>query len=111
VSEHVDAAAAWIYRGVWASVVGFFKVPAHPPTLPAHGGAFAMTVHKAQGSEAGVVWLLLPRQDARPLSRELLYTAVTRARNALHVCADEAVLRAALARHAIRVSGLARRLR
>jgi membrane protein YdbS with pleckstrin-like domain len=38
VSEHVDAAAAWIYRGVWASVVGFFKVPAHPPTLPAHGG-------------------------------------------------------------------------
>jgi len=83
----------------------------HPSTLPAHGGAFAMTVHKAQGSEAGVVWLLLPRQDARPLSRELLYTAVTRARNALHVCADEAVLRAALARHAIRVSGLARRLR
>ena len=83
----------------------------HPSTLPAHGGAFAMTVHKAQGSEAGVVWLLLPRQDARPLSRELLYTAVTRARSQLHVCADEAVLRAALARHAIRVSGLARRLR
>jgi len=83
----------------------------HPSTLPAHGGAFAMTVHKAQGSEAGVVWLLLPRQDARPLSRELLYTAVTRARRELHVCADEAVLRAALARHAIRVSGLARRLR
>jgi exodeoxyribonuclease V alpha subunit len=83
----------------------------HPSTLPAHGGAFAMTVHKAQGSEAGVVWLLLPRQDARPLSRELLYTAVTRARSELHVCASEAVLRAALARHAIRVSGLARRLR
>ena len=38
MSEHVDAAAAWIYRGVWASVVGFFKVPAHPPTLPVHGG-------------------------------------------------------------------------
>ena len=83
----------------------------HPSTLPAHGGAFAMTVHKAQGSEAGVVWLLLPRQDARPLSRELLYTAATRARSELHVCADETVLRAALARHAIRVSGLARRLR
>lgn len=37
MSEHVDAAAAWIYRGVWASIVGLFKVPAHPPTLPARG--------------------------------------------------------------------------
>jgi len=37
VSEHVDAAAAWIYRGVWASVVSLFKVPVHPPTLPARG--------------------------------------------------------------------------
>jgi membrane protein YdbS with pleckstrin-like domain len=37
VSEHVDAAAAWIYRGVWASLVSLFKVPAHPPTLPARG--------------------------------------------------------------------------
>ena len=82
----------------------------HPSTLPAHGGAFATTVHKAQGSEADVVWLLLPRQDARALSRELLYTAATRARRELHVCASEAVLRAALARHAVRVSGLQRRL-
>ncbi|WP_206861888.1 exodeoxyribonuclease V subunit alpha [Lysobacter changpingensis] len=83
----------------------------HPASLPAHGGAFAMTVHKAQGSEFDTVWLLLPRQDARTLSRELLYTGVTRARRELHVCAGEAVLRAALARHAARVSGLARRLR
>jgi membrane protein YdbS with pleckstrin-like domain len=37
VSGHVDAAAAWIYRGVWASIVALFKVPAHPPTLPAVG--------------------------------------------------------------------------
>ncbi|GAB3339536.1 exodeoxyribonuclease V subunit alpha [Marilutibacter aestuarii] len=82
----------------------------HPATLPAHTGAFAMTVHKAQGSEFDNVWLQLPRQDARPLSRELLYTALTRARRELHLCADEAVLRATLARHAHRVSGLARRL-
>jgi exodeoxyribonuclease V alpha subunit len=40
----------------------------------------------------------------------LLYTAITRARDALHVCANEAVLLAALARSATRVSGLARRL-
>ena len=83
----------------------------HPSALPAHGGAFAMTVHKAQGSEFDSVWLLLPRQDARTLSRELVYTALTRARRAVHLCAGETALRAALARHAVRVSGLARRLR
>jgi membrane protein YdbS with pleckstrin-like domain len=37
VTRQVDAAAAWIYRGVWASVVGFFKVPQEPSTLPAAG--------------------------------------------------------------------------
>ena len=37
MSGHVDAAAAWIYRGVWASVVALFRVPPHPPTLPAAG--------------------------------------------------------------------------
>ncbi|RPE80175.1 DNA helicase/exodeoxyribonuclease V alpha subunit [Vulcaniibacterium tengchongense] len=83
----------------------------HPAALPAHAGAFAMTVHKAQGSEFDAVWLLLPRQDARTLSRELVYTGLTRAREALHLCAGEAVLRAALARRAERVSGLAWRLR
>ncbi|MDR7100190.1 exodeoxyribonuclease V alpha subunit [Lysobacter niabensis] len=83
----------------------------HPAALPQHGGAFAMTVHKAQGSEYDTVWLQLPRQDARTLSRELVYTALTRARRAVHVCASEAVLRAALTRHAQRVSGLAWRLK
>lgn len=82
----------------------------HPAALPAHGGAFATTVHKAQGSEFDDVWLLLPAQDARSASRELLYTAVTRARRSVHVCASDAVLRAALARHAQRISGLAARL-
>ncbi|MEG3790846.1 exodeoxyribonuclease V subunit alpha [Lysobacter sp. CCNWLW3] len=83
----------------------------YPAALPAHAGAFAMTVHKAQGSEFDRVWLQLPRADARSLSRELLYTGMTRARRELHLCASEAVLRAALSRHAMRVSGLAARLR
>jgi exodeoxyribonuclease V alpha subunit len=82
----------------------------HPSALPAHGGAFAMTVHKAQGSEFDSVWLLLPRQDARALSRELLYTAITRARTSVHLCAGETALRATLSRHAQRVSGLSARL-
>jgi len=85
--------------------------PFHPSALPAHGGAFAMTVHKSQGSEFDSVWLQLPRQDARPLSRELIYTGLTRARRELHLAASEAVLRQALSRHAARVSGLAWRLR
>ncbi|MBU8977117.1 exodeoxyribonuclease V subunit alpha [Lysobacter sp. MMG2] len=95
---------AW-FAGGSDGVRGF-----HPASLPAHTGAFAMTVHKAQGSEFDAVWLLLPRQDARTLSRELLYTGVTRARSELHLCASEPVLRAALVRHASRVSGLAWRL-
>jgi len=96
---------AW-FAGGDEGVRGF-----HPASLPAHTGAFAMTVHKAQGSEFDTVWLLLPRHDARSLSRELVYTALTRARRELHVCAGETVLRAAVARHAARVSGLAWRLR
>ena len=82
----------------------------HPSALPAHDSAFAVTVHKAQGSEFDNVCVLLPRQDARTLSRELLYTAITRARQQLHLCTSETVLRATLARHVARVSGLARRL-
>ena len=82
----------------------------HPAALPAHESAFAMTVHKAQGSEFDAVWLQLPRSDSRVLSRELLYTGLTRARSALHVAGSAEVIGAALARHARRVSGLAWRL-
>jgi exodeoxyribonuclease V alpha subunit len=82
----------------------------HPAALPAHASAFAMTVHKAQGSEFDSVWLQLPMADTRVLSRELVYTALTRARSALHVLGPAAVIEAALARHAQRVSGLAHRL-
>jgi exodeoxyribonuclease V alpha subunit len=95
---------AWFGSG--GDVRGF-----HPAALPDHGGAFAMTVHKAQGSEFDTVWLLLPRHDARTLSRELVYTAITRARSRLHLCGGEQALHAALSRHAVRVSGLAARLR
>ena len=84
--------------------------PFHPAALPAHESAFAMTVHKAQGSEFDEVWLQLPRRDNRVLSRELLYTGVTRARHALHLAGSSDVIEAALSRHASRWSGLAQRL-
>lgn len=96
---------AWFEGDGDGQVRGF-----HPAALPAHESAFAMTVHKAQGSEFDTVWLQLPTRDARVLSRELLYTGITRARRALHLAASEAVIRSALARHAARISGLAWRL-
>ncbi|WP_115552358.1 AAA family ATPase [Xanthomonas arboricola] len=96
---------AWFEGDGDGQVRGF-----HPAALPAHESAFAMTVHKAQGSEFDDVWLQLPTRDARVLSRELLYTGITRARRALHLAGSEAVIRAALARHAARISGLAWRL-
>ncbi|MFC7301479.1 exodeoxyribonuclease V subunit alpha [Cognatiluteimonas weifangensis] len=82
----------------------------HPAALPAHDSAFAMTVHKAQGSEFDEVWLLLPAHDSRVLSRELVYTAITRARRELHVAGSAEVIAAALGRHASRWSGLGWRL-
>src|SRR5690606_25470237 len=82
----------------------------HPAALPAHDSAFAMTVHKAQGSEFDTVWLLLPTRLNRVLSRELVYTGITRARRELHLAAGDGVLRDALSRHASRWSGLGWRL-
>jgi len=96
---------AWFDGNGSGQVRGF-----HPAALPAHESAFAMTVHKAQGSEFDEVWLQLPIRDARVLSRELLYTGITRARRALHLAGSETVIGSALARHAARISGLAWRL-
>jgi exodeoxyribonuclease V alpha subunit len=70
----------------------------------------AMTIHKSQGGQAGEVTVLLPPEDSRLLSRELLYTAVTRARTKIRVVGSEAGVRAALARRAVRATGLRQRL-
>ncbi len=71
----------------------------------------AMTIHKSQGSQADEVTVLLPPEDSRLLSRELFYTAVTRAKEKIRVVGPEASVRAAVQRRAVRASGLARRLR
>ena len=77
--------------------------------------AFAMTVHKAQGSEFDAVTLILPELDAVQLEkiglhRALIYTAVTRAKSSLVICATEAALAHGLQTMARRNSGLAERL-
>jgi exodeoxyribonuclease V alpha subunit len=72
--------------------------------------AYAMTVHKAQGSEYDDVALLLPETPIPLLSRELLYTALTRSRRAVVVCGSPGVLVAGAARPLVRSSGVADKL-
>jgi exodeoxyribonuclease V alpha subunit len=82
-----------------------------PNALPQHESAFAITIHKSQGSEyADVAVLLPPDADNRILSRQLLYTAVSRARSRVELWASDAVLRAALAHPIERQGGLRERL-
>lgn len=71
----------------------------------------AMTIHKSQGSQADEVTVLLPSEDSRLLTRELFYTAVTRAKRAVRVVGSAAEVRAAIDRQAVRATGLGPRLR
>lgn len=71
----------------------------------------AMTIHKSQGSQAQEVTVLLPDQESRLLTRELFYTAVTRAKSTVRVVGSEAAVRGAIERRVVRASGLAERLR
>jgi exodeoxyribonuclease V alpha subunit len=77
-----------------------------PARLPAHETVFAMTVHKAQGSEFEEVVLVLPPRPSPVLTRELLYTGVSRARGRVLVVGTASVLRAAVAERVQRASGL-----
>jgi exodeoxyribonuclease V alpha subunit len=70
----------------------------------------AMTIHKSQGSQADEVTVLMPTGDSRLLTRELLYTAVTRAKDKVRVIGSEASVRAAIERRAVRATGLRLRL-
>lgn len=72
--------------------------------------AHAMTVHRSQGSQFHEVTVLLPEEDSRILTRELLYTAVTRAKELVRVVGTEDAVRAAVTRRAQRATGLAGRL-
>jgi len=77
-----------------------------PLQLPEHETAYAMTVHKSQGSEFDRVLLLLPDRESPVLSRELLYTAITRARKRVEVWGTENILRFMINNPTRRTSGL-----
>jgi len=81
-----------------------------PPRLPPHETVFAMTVHKSQGSEFDAVAVVLPDASSPLLSRELLYTAVSRARQSVTLFAAPDALAVAVGRRAERAGGLGRRL-
>ncbi|CAN7421098.1 AAA family ATPase [Trinickia sp. LjRoot230] len=81
-----------------------------PAALPPHDTAFALTVHKSQGSEFDAAALVLPASASRVMSRELVYTAVTRARAAVRIVGARAVLADAISAPTRRDSGLAARM-
>lgn len=77
-----------------------------PCRLPPHETVYAMTVHKSQGSEFERLLLIIPPFDSQLLTREILYTGLTRARKALEVWCNEEIFVAAVARQISRRSGL-----
>jgi exodeoxyribonuclease V alpha subunit len=82
-----------------------------PRALPAHESAWAITIHRSQGSEYHDVAVLLPPDpDNRVLTRELVYTAISRAKNHAEIWTTDDSLRAALARPIRRQGGLRERL-
>ncbi len=84
---------------------GIQRVPLH--ALPKHELGYALTVHKAQGSEYSHVDLILPAADSPLLNRALLYTAITRARNTLTLIGTPEALSRGLETNPIRMNGLA----
>jgi len=82
-----------------------------PSQLPPHETAFAMTVHKSQGSEFRHVAVVLPDEQSPVLSRELLYTGITRARDTVILVGRQPAIEAAVRRAGNRLSGLRDRIR
>jgi exodeoxyribonuclease V alpha subunit len=102
--------AAGVLQVLFADDRGGFRAIA-PVRLPEHETAFAMTVHKSQGSEFEELLLVLPAETNRILTRELLYTAVTRARERLTLVANATVVANTIETATKRVSGLLARVR
>ncbi len=82
-----------------------------PARLPAYTTAFAMTVHKSQGSEFNTVALVLPPQKTALLSRNLIYTGITRAKKKIELWGEASLLAGAIESAPVRYSGLADALR
>jgi len=91
---------------VWFQMPDGSVKSVQPSRLPDHETAWAMTVHKSQGSEFDHAALILPQQMSPVVTRELVYTAITRARRRLSLYSDESVLAQAVTTRTERRSGL-----
>ncbi len=92
-------------RVVFPRQGSYLSLPAD--ALPSHELGFALTVHKSQGSEYGQVFLVFPPSGARKLlTKELVYTGITRAKDLVVLCATRAVLKMAVDRKCFRESGI-----
>ncbi|WP_280395473.1 exodeoxyribonuclease V subunit alpha [Nocardia brasiliensis] len=80
----------------------------HPTQFPAVVTVFAMTIHRSQGSQYDTVSVVLPEPESTLLTRELLYTAITRARRHVRIIGTDESIRAGIARRVLRASGLSR---
>ena len=101
----IQADAAGELRAVFPAPDGSLR-SFLPGRLPEHETVYAMTVHKSQGSEFDKVLLVLPEDDSPVLTRELIYTAVTRARQRVEILGREDVFLTAVSRKITRTSGL-----
>ncbi len=77
-----------------------------PLRLPSHETVYAMTVHKSQGSEFDALLMILPDSGSAILTRELVYTGLTRARRQVTLWADDEILKTAVRARISRRSGL-----
>jgi exodeoxyribonuclease V alpha subunit len=82
-----------------------------PSRLPHCETVYAMTIHKSQGSEFEAVLILLPEAVNPVLSKELLYTGITRAKQTVRLVCSETIFRATAAQKVVRVGGLASALK
>ena len=80
----------------------------HPASLAAVQTVYAMTIHRSQGSQYRTVSVVLPPEESVLLTRELLYTAITRAQETVRLLGTEASVRAGVGRQVLRASGLRR---
>lgn len=99
--EDADGRLRVHFEGLDGAVRSF-----HPARLPPCETVFAMTVHKSQGSEFDEVVLMLPTRGSRILTRELVYTGITRAKARATIVSDETVLADAIGARIQRASGL-----
>jgi exodeoxyribonuclease V alpha subunit len=105
VCTGVSAGPSGLFAVYFANPAGGIRQLDHL-RLPEHETVYAMTVHKSQGSEYAQVLLVLPERDSPVLTRELIYTALTRARETFTLYGRRGVLQAALSRRIERASGL-----